>query len=78
MTISYGTGGPAVHVTAIPAALVTAVASETFSTAGGMTAQQTKAATVNQALWLQAAGADFITGDGTLTLILNVQVVGGL
>lgn len=77
LTVTYGSGGPAAHATAIPAALVTAAQTEVFMTAGGLSAQNTGAAVVNIGLFLAAASADFITGDGTLMLKIGYRVLQG-
>jgi hypothetical protein len=77
LTITYGTGGGVAHGTAIPAALVTATATEVFLTPGGMTAQLAASAAVNAALWIQAATQDFTTGNSPLNLQIGYRILTG-
>jgi hypothetical protein len=77
VSVSYGSGGPNVHTTAIPAALVTAAQSEIFETPAAVTTQQQASAMVNVGLFLAAAGADFTTGDGALMLRIGYRIFQG-
>lgn len=77
VSITYGSGGPAAHTTAMPAALVTAAQSELFQSPAAVTTQQQASAMVNVGLFLAAATANFATGDGTLQLTIGYRIFSG-
>ena len=78
LTVTYGSGGGVAHGTVIPVALVTATAKQVFLTPGGFGAtSQAASVAVNEALWLQAGSADFITGNSPLVLQVGYRILSG-
>lgn len=77
ISLTFGASGPAVHTTAMPAALVTAAQSELFQSPAAVTTQQTAASMVNQGIFISAATQNFTTGNGTLFLTFGYRVMSG-